>query len=65
MRSVARLFQQRNMTSPEQIEAYLGALGGFPYMHPVVGTQEEKAAMAIYLADLVEEFYPDQQGAQR
>ena len=65
LRSVARLFQERNMTSPQQIETYLGALGGFPYMHPVIGTQEEKAAMAIYLADLVAEFYPSQQGAQR
>lgn len=49
LRSVDRLFIQRGMTRADQVESYLGTLGGFPYMHPVVGAAEERKAMAAYL----------------
>ncbi|MGQ9657909.1 MAG: c-type cytochrome [Fimbriimonadales bacterium] len=55
LRPVDQLLVSRGATTPEAIEAYLNAIGGFPYMHPVKGTQEERAAMAAYLHSLVVE----------
>lgn len=50
LRSLAYILQSRNLTTAPQIEAYIRGIQGFPYMHPVVGTPEERAAMARYLA---------------
>ncbi|RDI95988.1 cytochrome c [Meiothermus sp. QL-1] len=55
LRSLARLLEARNQTTQASIAAYLGAIGGFPYMHPFVGTEAERQAMAAYLAWLVSE----------
>ena len=55
LRPVDELLAMRGATTPEAIEAYLNAIGGFPYMHPVKGTPEERAAMAAYLYSLVSE----------
>jgi mono/diheme cytochrome c family protein len=55
LRPVDELLASRGATTPQAIEAYLNAIGGFPYMHPVKGTQEERAAMAAYLYSLVSE----------
>lgn len=58
MRNLAAMFHRRGMTEAPQIRAYLEAIGGFPYMHPVVGTPEERDYMAQYLERLVKEFFP-------
>lgn len=58
MRNLAAMFHRRGMTEAAQIRAYLEAIGGFPYMHPVVGTPEERDYMAQYLERLVKEFFP-------
>ncbi|WP_243028973.1 hypothetical protein [Thermus albus] len=57
-RNLAALLKRRGMTEASGIEAYLNAIGGFPYMHPVVGTPEERGYMAQYLARFVQEMYP-------
>ncbi|MGC8798649.1 hypothetical protein [Chloroflexus sp.] len=57
LRSLVNLLERRNLTTADKIENYLKAIGGFPYMHPVVGTDEERASMALYL----EYFYQQQQ----
>jgi mono/diheme cytochrome c family protein len=57
MRPLAVMFARRGMTSKEQIRAYLEAIGGFPFMHPVVGTPEERDFMAAYLEKFVREYY--------
>ncbi|MCS6869324.1 MAG: hypothetical protein NZ846_09815 [Thermus sp.] len=62
MRNLAAMFHRRGMTEASQIRAYLEAIGGFPYMHPVVGTPEEREYMARYLEKLVREFYPQSAG---
>ncbi|MDM7324608.1 MAG: hypothetical protein P3W93_006425 [Thermus sp.] len=58
-RNLAAILKSRGMTTASAIELYLNAIGGFPYMHPVVGTQEERSYMAQYLEKLVKEFYPE------
>jgi len=58
MRNLAAMFHRRGMTEAPQIRAFLEAIGGFPYMHPVVGTPEERDYMAQYLERLVKEFFP-------
>ncbi|RMH08922.1 MAG: cytochrome c [Armatimonadetes bacterium] len=65
LRPVDELLRSRGATTPEAIEAYLNAIGGFPYMHPVKGTQEERAAMAAYLYTLVQEGEPPAALARR
>ncbi|GLV48433.1 hypothetical protein TJA_15860 [Thermus sp. LT1-2-5] len=66
MRNLAALFYRRGITEAPAIRAYLEAIGGFPYMHPVVGAPEERDYMALYLAELVRTFYPTlAQGGER
>ncbi|MFN7017452.1 MAG: c-type cytochrome, partial [Fimbriimonadales bacterium] len=65
LRPVDELLRMRGAKTRESIEAYLNAIGGFPYMHPVKGTAEERAAMAIYLHSLVEEGEPPAALARR
>ncbi|MEM8530532.1 MAG: cytochrome ubiquinol oxidase subunit I [Chloroflexota bacterium] len=55
LRSVAYLLTDRDRRTQSEIEEYLERIGGFPYMHPVIGTQEEKAAMARYLEVFIQE----------
>lgn len=55
LRSVARLLEARNQTTAASIATYLNAIGGFPYMHPFIGTEDERRAMARYLEWLVKE----------
>lgn len=62
-RNLAAILKRRGMTTADMIETYLNAIGGFPYMHPVVGTQEERGYMAQYLEKLVKEFYPEAKAA--
>lgn len=50
LRSLAVILTNRGQSTPQQIESYIGGIQGFPYMHPVVGKPEERAAMASYLA---------------
>lgn len=63
LRSVARLLEKRSMTSAPAIETYLQVLGGFPYMHPVIGTAEERSAMAAYLEGYVQEQQAQRKGS--
>ncbi|BDG20265.1 hypothetical protein TthSNM11_24680 (plasmid) [Thermus thermophilus] len=65
MRPLAVMLARRGMTSKEQIRAYLEAIGGFPYMHPVVGTPEERDYMAAYLEQLVRQYYGQAEGGKR
>lgn len=65
LRPVDELLRSRGATTQEAIEAYLNAIGGFPYMHPVKGTAEERAAMAMYLYSLVQEGEPPAALARR
>lgn len=53
LRSLAWLLQRRGMTTAPKIEEYINSIQGFPYMHPVVGRPEERAAMARYLEFLI------------
>jgi len=59
LRPLPALLKRRGMTDAPAIRAYLEAIGGFPYMHPTVGTSEEKEYMAMYLEKLVKEFFPE------
>jgi len=59
LRPLPALLKRRGMTDAPAIRAYLEAIGGFPYMHPPVGTSEEKEYMAMYLEKLVKEFFPE------
>ncbi len=65
MRPLAVMLARRGMTSKEQIRAYLEAIGGFPYMHPVVGTPEERDYMAAYLEQFVRQYYGQAEGGKR
>lgn len=58
-RNLAALLKRRGLTTAAMIEPYLNAIGGFPYMHPVVGTPEERGYMAQYLERFVRELYPE------
>lgn len=49
LRSLAQILSSRGLTTAPAIEAYIGAIQAFPYMHAVVGTPEERAAIALYL----------------
>ncbi len=40
--------------SPEDIDAFLSALGSFPYMPPFIGNDEERKAVAEYLFKLIQ-----------
>lgn len=64
LRSLAQLLERRRMTTAPKIETYLKGIGAFPYMHPFVGTPEERAAMALYLEYLVQQQYAPQPQAQ-
>jgi mono/diheme cytochrome c family protein len=64
LRSLAQLLERRKMTTAPKIETYLKGIGAFPYMHPFVGTPEERAAMALYLEYFVQQQYAPQPQAQ-
>ena len=64
-RNLAAILKRRGMTDAAAIEVYLNAIGGFPYMHPVVGTPEERRYMAQYLEQFVKELYPEAAQAAR
>ncbi len=53
LRSQAKLLRMRNLSTVDEIDAYLGAIHGFPYMHPFIGTPQERRALAEYLAAFV------------
>jgi mono/diheme cytochrome c family protein len=57
LRSQAQLLNQRGMTDAEVIEPYLAQLGEFPYMHDVIGSPDELAALAAYLEHEVDSVY--------
>jgi mono/diheme cytochrome c family protein len=58
LRSQAKLLQMRGLSSVDEIDAYLGAIQGFPYMHPFVGSLEERRALAEYLTAFVRDSFP-------
>ncbi len=64
LRSLAVILSQRNLTTADKIESYFRAIGSFPYMHPVIGTDEERAMMARYLEYFVQQQLPPQSAAQ-
>ncbi len=64
LRSLAQLLERRKMTTAPKIETYLKGIGAFPYMHPVVGTPEERAAMALYLEYFVQQQHAPQPQAR-
>ncbi|MGQ9753524.1 MAG: c-type cytochrome [Thermaceae bacterium] len=53
LRPLSELLARRGLTEEAIIRGFLEGVGGYPYMHPVVGTPEEKDYMAKYLASLV------------
>ncbi|MFN4132325.1 MAG: hypothetical protein ACK4GE_04530 [Caldimicrobium sp.] len=53
VRSLPKLFAKLNPQSPDDIDAFLSALGSFPYMPPFIGNEEERKAAAEYLFTLV------------
>ncbi|MGQ9814762.1 MAG: cytochrome c [Candidatus Roseilinea sp.] len=58
LRSQAKLLQTRGLRTVDQIDPYLGGIQGFPYMHPFVGTLEERRALAKYLAAFMQDSLP-------
>lgn len=59
LRQQSRLFGLRlNLRTAEGIRGYLDAIGSFPYMHEVVGDEEDLLAMAAYLAWVTEQQHP-------
>ncbi|MGQ9480196.1 c-type cytochrome [Chloroflexus sp.] len=64
LRSLAQLLERRKMTTAPQIETYLQGIGAFPYMHPFVGTPEERAAVALYLEYFIQQQQTPQLQAQ-
>lgn len=64
LRSQAALLDAKAMRTADMIEPYLGVLDQFPFMHPVVATPEEQAAIAAYLESRVSALHgtpaPDQ-----
>lgn len=59
LRSQANLLKMRNLTTADQIDNYIRAIGGFPYMHPFVGTDAERRALARYLEAFLHSTYPE------
>jgi cytochrome d ubiquinol oxidase subunit I len=59
LRSLARLLKTRNLTTAERIDNYIKSIGAFPYMHPFVGTDAERRALARYLEAFVHSTYPE------
>jgi len=60
LRSLADLFVLRQRTTAADIDAYIKGIQGFPYMHEMVGTDAERAAMAAYLEDFIKRTYASQ-----
>jgi mono/diheme cytochrome c family protein len=60
LRQQSRLLVTRGLTEAETIATFLEGLDGYLYMHAFVGTDEEREALAYYLASVVE----SQQGEQ-
>ncbi|MFV0307242.1 MAG: c-type cytochrome [Desertimonas sp.] len=59
LRPLDELFPDRMRTTDAAgIELILGSLGGYSFMHEVVGTEEDHAAMAAYLEWLVAQDHP-------
>ncbi|MCS6774672.1 MAG: cytochrome c [Anaerolineae bacterium] len=59
LRSQANLLKMRNLTTASKIDAYLKSIGGFPYMHPFVGTDAERRALARYFEAFLHSTYPE------
>lgn len=59
LRSQAGLLKMRNLTTADKIDAYIRGIGGFPYMHPFVGTDAERRALARYLEAFLHDTYPE------
>lgn len=53
LRPLPMLFGKLSPQSPDDIDAFLSALGSFPYMPPFIGNEEERKAAAEYLYTLV------------
>ena len=60
LRSLADLLVARQRTTAAEIDVYIKAIQGFPYMHEMVGTDAERAAMAIYLEHFITQTYDNQ-----
>ena len=59
LRSLAKLLKTRNLTTAERIDNYIKSIGAFPYMHPFVGSDAERRALARYLEVFVQSTYPE------
>ncbi len=53
LRPLPALFGKLSPQSPEDIDAFLAALGSFPYMPPFAGNDEERKVAAEYLFTLI------------
>ncbi|BAU23512.1 cytochrome C [Caldimicrobium thiodismutans] len=53
IRPLPALFGKLSPQSPEDIDAFLSALGSFPYMPPFAGNDEERKVAAEYLFTLI------------
>ncbi|MGC9110165.1 MAG: cytochrome ubiquinol oxidase subunit I [Caldimicrobium sp.] len=53
IRPLPALFGKLSPQSPEDIDAFLAALGSFPYMPPFAGNDEERKVAAEYLFTLI------------
>lgn len=53
LRPLPMLFAKLSPSSPEDIDAFLSALSGYPYMPPFAGNDEERRVTAEYLFTLI------------
>ncbi len=53
IRPLPALFGKLSPQSPEDIDAFLSALGSFPYMPPFAGNEEERKVAAEYIYTLI------------
>ena len=65
LRQQSRLLEKISTTDVQSIEFLLGNLQTYSYMHAFVGTEEEKHALATYLAEMVQQQRGSQQEAQK
>ncbi|MFV0524661.1 MAG: c-type cytochrome [Acidimicrobiales bacterium] len=60
LRQQSRLFDAIAIRDEEAIDLFLTTLGGYPFMHEFVGTDEDRRALAAYIATTIAE----QQGVE-
>ncbi|MCS7200153.1 MAG: cytochrome c [Caldimicrobium sp.] len=52
LRPLSALVKKLGLKEQTSAEAFIDAIGAYPYMPPFVGTPEEKKALGLYLTTL-------------